>query len=184
MIRLPEELPSEHLVLRRWRDEDVEALAGAITESIEHLRPWLPWIAAEPLPRDERLALIGQWAQDWDHGGDMVVGVFLGDDVVGGAGLHRRLGPDALEIGYWVHADHLRRGYASEIGAALTNAAFTLDGIDRVEIHIDEANSASSGVPQALGFTLAGSSPDEAVAPGELGIECRWTMSRRGWAER
>jgi len=181
-----DDLHSDRLVLRRWRVEDVDALTSAITESLEHLRPWMPWIAFEPSSRDERLALIRQWSHDWEHGGDMVVGAFLGELAVGGAGLHRRLGPDSLEIGYWVHSDHLRRGYAVEIAEALTTAAFTLDGIDRVEIHIDEANTRSAGVPLALGFALAGSAPDTAVAPGESGIECRWTMTREDWvsAER
>jgi hypothetical protein len=31
------------VTLRRFRAEDVDALFGAVTESLEHLRPWMPW---------------------------------------------------------------------------------------------------------------------------------------------
>ena len=80
------------------------------------------------------------------------MGVFLADEVIGGSGLHRRRGPHGLEIGYWVHIDHTRCGYASEVAAAMTTTAFTIDGIERVEIHHDKANVASAGVPRRLGF--------------------------------
>src|SRR5580692_5167078 len=33
------------VTLRRFRAEDVDALFGAVTESLEHLRPWMPWAA-------------------------------------------------------------------------------------------------------------------------------------------
>jgi RimJ/RimL family protein N-acetyltransferase len=63
------------------------------------------------------------------------------------------LGPNAREIGYWIRADHLRQGYATEAAAALTRVAFEVDGIDRVEIHCSPKNLASAGVPRKLGFT-------------------------------
>ena len=33
------------VTLRRFRAEDVDALFGAVTESLDHLRPWMPWAA-------------------------------------------------------------------------------------------------------------------------------------------
>jgi hypothetical protein len=46
--------------------------------------------------------------------------------VLGGCGLHARLGDGggALEIGYRVHVDNVRRGLASAAAGALTQAAF------------------------------------------------------------
>jgi ribosomal-protein-serine acetyltransferase len=60
--------------------------------------------------------------------------------------------------------------------------AFTVEGIDRVEIHHDRANRASRAVPQRLGFTFAGERPDTVRAPGEEGVDCTWSMSRARWA--
>ncbi len=46
----------------------------------------------------------------------------------GPAGLHTRRGPQIREIGYWVRADSLRRGLATESTAALIRVAFDAAG--------------------------------------------------------
>ena len=103
----------------------------------------MSWIAFEPLSDRDREALIGRWEDDWITGREVVFGAFLGAQVVGGCGFHDRAGPNTLEIGYWVHVDHLRQGYATEMARSLTSAAFTVPGIERVEIHHDKANTRS-----------------------------------------
>ncbi len=54
----------------------------------------------------------------------IVYGIFDSNEtvVLGGSGLHTRIGPGALEIGYWVQADHIGKGYATEVCAALTRS--------------------------------------------------------------
>ena len=74
--------------------------------------------------------------------------------MIGGTGLDPRVGPGALEIGYWIHVDHINKGYASEATAALTRVAFQVNNIQRVEIHCDLKNIRSAAVPQKLGYTL------------------------------
>ncbi len=168
------------LVLRRWRPADAEAMSLAIDESLEHLRPFMPW--ATPAGVEERGSILASWEQEWDAGGALIYGLFLGPVAAGSFGLHRRIGPDGLEIGYWVHVAHTRRGYASAASAALTTAAFTLPGIEVVEIHLDRANLASEGVPRKLGFTLIGESPKRPpAAPAESGIWRIWRMPRDRW---
>jgi ribosomal-protein-serine acetyltransferase len=179
--RLPTQLASSRLLLRPWRDDDAQALARAITTSIDHLRPWMPWIAAEPLDLGSRVDLIDRWRLDWEAGGDAVYGAFLDGAIVGGCGLHRRSGDDVLEIGYWIHVDHVRCGLATEMAATLTTAAFAEPGIEFVEIHHDKANTASAGIPRALGYTLESERPDPITAPGEVGIDCSWRVRRVDW---
>jgi ribosomal-protein-serine acetyltransferase len=86
-----------------------------------------------------------------------------------------------LEIGYWVHVDHVGRGLATELSAALTDTAFTVDGIERVEIHHDRANVRSGAVPARLGFTLMGEHPAVRRAPAEEGVDCAWSVTRAEW---
>jgi RimJ/RimL family protein N-acetyltransferase len=184
VVRLPDAIHTPRLTLRLWAEADAVRLGVAVASSLEHLRPWMPWVASEPLTHSQRLGLIDMWQADWEQGGDVVVGAFMGDVVIGSAGLHRRRGPRVLEIGYWVHVDHTRNGYAAEIATALTTAAFTVPEIDRVEIHHDKANLASAGVPQRLGYTLVEETPDVVSAPGEVGIDCSWLMNRQDWIDR
>ncbi len=181
MGRLPEVVETPRLVLRRWRVEDAPRLQEAVTANVEHLRPWMEWIAAEPMRLAEREALILGWEHGWLAGGDVIYGVWAGDEVVGGTGLHRRLGPDGLEIGYWIHVDHLGLGYATELARALTATALAQPGVERVEIHHDEANVRSGRVPQRLGYTRIGVAERQPQAPAEVGVEWMWRMTTPVW---
>lgn len=145
---------TSRLVLRCWSPGDAPLLMQSIHESLEHLRPWMPWIAQEPETLDEKVQRLRRMRAAFDRDEDYVYGVFdrAETKVLGGTGLHTRVGPNAREIGYWIHVDHLRRGYARELSAALTKVAFLVDRCERVEIHCDPANVASARVPEALGF--------------------------------
>ena len=172
------------LHLRRWREEDADALSAAVEENLEHLRPFMPWAAGEPVPRDERIALIRTWEQDRLAGAGEVLGIWFGGRVAGGCGLHARIGGGALEIGYWIHRDLTRRGLATEVARRLCERAFADPAIDRVEIHHDRANAASAGVPARLGFTHVSDTPRPPQAPAEEGVERVWRLTRAAFEER
>lgn len=178
---LPPMVDAPGLELRAWEPGDVDALADAVTRNLEHLRPWMAWIAHEPLSRAARLELIERWALEREAGGDVVYGVLRDGEVLGGTGLHRRPGPHGLEIGYWVDGDHTGRGIATEVARALTTAALALDGIHFVEIHHDRANVVSGRVPRRLGFTLVGEAPSEVTSPGQEGVDCTWRVHADAW---
>jgi hypothetical protein len=50
MTERPEDLLSRGPVtLRRYREDDLDVLVQAVSESEDHLGPWLPWVAgAQP----------------------------------------------------------------------------------------------------------------------------------------
>jgi ribosomal-protein-serine acetyltransferase len=179
MARLPERIEGEGLLLRRWEVDDAEVLANAVTESAEHLRPWMPWMAAEPLSLRARRGLLSRWQREWEAGGDSVLGAFVDGAVAGSFGLHRRRGPETLEIGYWIHVAYLRRGLATRAAGLLSEAALAVPGITRVEIHHDKANIASAGVPRKLRYRFVGETADMPDAPGEIGIDCAWRLQRQ-----
>ena len=182
---LPERIAGpDGLLLRRWQTADAEALGRAVGESVEHLRPWMDWAAEEPLPLRRRRARIEAWGLDWAEGRDVVLGVFLGEEIIGGCGLHRRIAPDGLEIGYWIHPAHLRRGWATCVAGLLTDAALGLPEITHVEIHHAKANQASAGVPRKLGFSWLGEGPGELGASADVVIKWRWRMDRASWEAR
>jgi ribosomal-protein-serine acetyltransferase len=182
--RLPSEVSDDRVVVRLWRPDDAEVLHRAVIESTEHLRPWMPWIAFEPLSVEQRRNQIDGWRQSWEDGGETAMGIFDGDAVVGATGYVARAHAPGLEIGYWTHVDYLRRGYATRAARLLTTAAFELPGITHVEIHHDKANVRSRRVPERLGFRFVGESPDEITAPGEIGVDCAWQMGAADWTQR
>src|SRR5271169_5766505 len=120
MAQLPEVVVTPRLTLRVWRIDDAPALTQAVVASAEHLSPWMAWASAEStVAHNEEFITLRR--AEWDKGGEAVYGIFAGDEVVGGTGLHRRRGEGILKIGYWIHVGHVRRGYASEESVALTD---------------------------------------------------------------
>jgi ribosomal-protein-serine acetyltransferase len=177
---LPERIETDGpLLIRRWLVSDAEALERAITESADHLRPWMAWMAQEPLTLEQRRALIRGWEEEWSRGGDVYLGVFVDERVAGSCGLHRRRGHDVLEIGYWIHSAFLRQGLATSVARLLTDTALAVPGITRVEIHHDKANRASADIPPRLGYRFVGEAPDERAAPAEVGVDCTWRIDAR-----
>jgi RimJ/RimL family protein N-acetyltransferase len=147
---------TRRLVVRCWNPADAPLIKAAIDASIEHLKPWMPWAAQEPQPLQAKIDLLRRFRSEFDAGRDYVYGVFSSDEtlVIGGTGLHTRTGDRAREIGYWIRAECINQGFATEVAAALTKVAFEVDKVQRVEIHCDPANVRSAAVPRKLGYTL------------------------------
>lgn len=163
------------ITLERWRGEDVEELHRAVSSTIEHLLPWMPW--AREGDRDARARFLRESEQGWAAGERFEYAIRDAQaDLIGGVGLMSRIGPRGLEIGYWVHAAHTRRGVATLAAAAATEAALGLAEIDHVEIHHDEGNVASGRVPARLGFSRTATFLQKPTAPGDVGVEVHWRL--------
>ena len=180
---LPARIESERLVMRLWHVDDAQRLVDAVGANLDHLRPWMPWIAFEPLSAEQRREWIAGVDRAWEAGGDAVYGMFLrsSGEIVGGTGLHRRGEPDELEIGYWLGSAATGLGLATESTAALTSAAFEHPGITRAIVRHDRANVRSAAVPTRLGFARVGEDPRSPEAPGEEGVAVTWAISSREW---
>ena len=142
------------LCLRCWNPQDAPALKAAVDASREHLKPWMPWAQVETSLEAHLKRLRGERAK-FDLDQDFTYAILSRDEsqILGSTGLHTRLGEKAREVGYWVHVDHLGRGYASEAAMALTQVAFRVESVDRVEIHCAPDNAASAAIPRKLGYT-------------------------------
>lgn len=179
MERPAEVLTHGPVTLRRWRAGDAELVFRLVSESLEHLRPWKPWAAGEYSAADAA-DFTRRCEDNWRSGAAFDYAITTDGAAVGSCSLMTRPGPGALEIGYWVHPAHTRRGVVTAAAAAAAQAALGLPGIDRVEIVHDEANVASAGVPRKLGFTQAERRPSasEHNAPAESGTCIVWRLMR------
>jgi len=154
----PYRIATERLVIRCWVPRDAPLLKDAVDSSLDHLRRWMPWAHEEPRPLDEKVELLRVFRGRFDLGEEFVYGIFTPEEreVVGGSGLHARIGSSGFEIGYWIRASRTRRGLAAEASAALTRVAFDVCGVEKLEIHVDPENVASCGVPRKLGYVEEG----------------------------
>jgi RimJ/RimL family protein N-acetyltransferase len=146
------------LVIRCWDPADAPLLKEAIDANLDHLRPWMPWAHYEPEGLPQKVGRLRQFRGKFDLDEDYYYGIFNREEtqVLGGTGLHTRVGEGAREIGYWIHADYVNQGLATEVSAALVRVAFEVDRVRRVEIHCDPKNLPSATVPRKLGFTHEG----------------------------
>ena len=140
----------------------------------------MPWATAAAGQVDAQGAFCREAESSWDNGSEYIwlLQPHRSDVVAGSFGLHRRVGPGAIEVGYWVHTDYLRRGYATAGARALTEAAFQLADVERVLIRTDEENKASAAVPRRLGYRLDRVEVREPEAPSESGRLQIWVRSR------
>ncbi len=166
----PEHIDLADVVVRAYTRDDVSALARAMAESLDHLHPWMAWATPEGTTEDACRRFIDDEDARRAAGTDANFGIFSNPvdghaaTVLGGCGLHDRIGPGAVEIGYWLHVDATGKGLMTRVAGALGDFVLAQGGIDRVEIHCDEANQASAAVPRRLGYTLIGVEPT--VRPG------------------
>lgn len=152
----PRRIETPRLVVRQCRPGEAHLLRDAVDTSLDHLRVWMPWAMHEPRSLAATQEHIKGSLERFDHGEDFSYSIFAPDEqmIFGGIGLHRRSEVDCLELGYWVRADRVRQGYATEAARALTSAALELEGIDRVQIDCDPRNEASARIAKRLGYVL------------------------------
>ena len=147
-------IETERLVIRCYDPKDALYLQKSIQESVEHLRPWLPWVKTEPEELQVKIERLREFRANFDLGKNYIYAIFdpKETELIGGTGLHPRVGSNAFEIGYWINVNHVNKGYATEISAALTKVAFEIEHVNRIEIHCDPKNIKSAAIPKKLGY--------------------------------
>jgi RimJ/RimL family protein N-acetyltransferase len=151
-------IETSRMVIRCYEPADIQMQVKSITESIEHLKPWMAWANGEPEPMEEKEKRLRTYRAEFDLGQNFRYGVFDPQETrhLGAAGLMSRVGENQLEIGYWIHKDFVNQGLMTEATAALVKVAFEIMRIHRLEIHCDPENFASAAIPRKLGFTYEG----------------------------
>lgn len=156
MARLPPELRTERLLLRRWHPEDAGPLAEIYAQP-EYLEHMLALDLAGTRAQIERLKRMwqeegfGQWAAEAPATGALI----------GRIGLLRHhdwpLAESPVEVGWVLHRDWWRRGLATEGGrAALECWRDLLPAEPRLYSFTVPGNLRSRAVMERLGLTERG----------------------------
>jgi RimJ/RimL family protein N-acetyltransferase len=152
---IPRELRTERLLLRQWREEDVEPLAEiyAQPEFLEHM---------PPLDLEGTRAQVERFARQWEEEG---LSQWAAEDpgsgrLLGRLGLLRHrdwpLADGPVEAGWCLHRDRWGEGLATEGGRASVECwREQLEDGQLLSITLP-ANRRSRAVMERLGFTLRG----------------------------
>lgn len=79
------------------------------------------------------------------------------DEAVGQIGLWTsEIAAGRATTGYWIGEAHRRQGYGAAALAALTDWAFSLPGVERVQLHVEPWNEASWRTAERCGYEREG----------------------------
>ncbi|MFJ8589568.1 GNAT family N-acetyltransferase [Streptomyces sp. NPDC093595] len=168
MIRFPLAV-TDDVVMRPLEEADSAALFRAYLRNRDHLRPW------EPRRTEDFFTEQGQADRVCDHlkqrdAGSLFPWVLAdGHEVVGTVTLSNvALGPfRSANLGYWIDARCVGRGWATVVVTAACQAADEQLGLHRVEAGTVLANRPSQRVLEKCGFALIGTAPDYLHIDGE-----------------
>ena len=166
---------TERLILRCPRSGDGPVVNQAEHESLDELRPWMPW-AHMPKSLDESEAYCRRMHAKFILRDDLVMFAFERDAAgaegrfIAGTGLHRiDWAVRRFEIGYWRRTGCGGKGFVTEATAALARLAFDRLGARRVELRMADANVASWKVAERAGFTFEALLRGDSLTPaGEV----------------
>jgi RimJ/RimL family protein N-acetyltransferase len=151
--------------IRAYQPGDGPELCIATTSSYEHLRPWMPWATAEDSA--EAAEVRGRrFAARYLLNEEFMLGIWIGDQLVGGTGFHLRGGPLAMqnaEIGMWIRGSHAGQGLGTHVLRAMLQWGFEDWGWQRLSWHCDTRNHASASVARKNGMTLEGTRRSDAL---------------------
>jgi RimJ/RimL family protein N-acetyltransferase len=148
------ELRTERLLLRGWRDSDLDAWA-AIAADMEVMR----WVGeSDAMDREaawrQMAYLAGHWAL---RGlGMWAVEERAGGELVGRVGLNHPEGWPGIEVGWLVARSRWGRGYAAEAARAAMDWARGALGLEHIISLIADDNPRSQRVAEKLGMREEG----------------------------
>jgi RimJ/RimL family protein N-acetyltransferase len=148
------EIRTERLLLRGWRDEDLDALASTYAD-VEAMR----WVGSpEGMNREETWRhmayLVGHWALRGF--GTWAVEEVDGGRLVGRVGLMFPEGWPGLEVGWLLAREHWGRGYATEAARASMDWARGELGATHLISLIADDNERSARVALKLDMSQEG----------------------------
>ncbi len=187
MLAKTYKIETKRLIIRCYEPKDADRLKFSIDESLEHLIPWMPWAKSEPESIETKMERLRKYRGQFDLGLDYTFGIFSKDEkkLIGSTGLHTSLDNSSREIGYWINAKHIKKGYATETVKALIKVGFEIEQLERIEIRCAPNNIASQGVPKKLGFLHEGTLKNRTTdTEGKLRDVMIWTMFKEDYLKK
>lgn len=165
MFLAPTGYQSGDLTLRMYQPGDGAAVSAATVDSYQHLKLWMPW-ASTTQTAEEGEDIIRRLAAAYLSATDFTLGIWLGDEYVGGTGFHLRCGPmhwKAAEIGMWIRSSQAGRGVGSRVLAAMLEWGFGEWEWERLVWKCDTRNVASARTAEKCGMLLETTHRSDAV---------------------
>lgn len=158
LIDLPMPILTPRLCIKPRYIGEGPILNKAICNSLEHLKPWMPFAQKAPTLDESEEHCRRAYAK-FVLREDLTLSIYSRDTktFIGSTGLHQaNWNVPSFHIGYWVLPEFEGQGLISESTNALTRYAFNVLKARRIEIRCDASNSRSLAVMKRLGYVQEG----------------------------
>jgi RimJ/RimL family protein N-acetyltransferase len=178
-------LETERLLLRRFTEDDAEALLRLESdpEILRHVgrkpladvHAYRQHVRSRFLPDYGRPEGFGGWAVVEKATGDFLGGCSLKPALDSRSGVEMGFGKEDVEVGYGLRRVSWGRGYATELVRALARKAFTELGAATLVASVSIANRASIRVLEKAGLLRSG---EPVHLPGEDDPSVKYVLTR------
>lgn len=179
MAFLPLETP--RLILRRFRDEDLEPfLAYRNHPDVARFQSWLQWTRDQAIDflREQRNVspgTLGRWFQ-------YALELKSTGELIGDCGVCLKAEtPRTSEVGFSLAPEHQGKGLATEGVSRIVDHAFRDLGVERMIAVAIRENVRSASLLTRLGFRPG--SPERVWFKGDWWEEVRFALKREDWLE-
>lgn len=122
---------------------------------------------------------IKSWREGFEYSfaiDDKATGEFIGR-----VGIRKEKPRSTWSIGYWIHPDKQRKGYAKECAAAIVSFGFNNLNAKTITSAHAVWNHASKRVIESLGMRFVGENPKGFIKNGETVAEYEYEINRKDW---
>ncbi|MBI2566854.1 MAG: GNAT family N-acetyltransferase [Candidatus Schekmanbacteria bacterium] len=120
------------------------------------LGEWLPWVDRTQSVTDT-LKFIEGTRRSFAESKDVVLGVWYQGRIAGTVGIHDITNEDrSAFIGYWLGVEFEGKGIMSMCCLSMVDHAFSVLGLNRLEIRCSAKNTRSQAIPERIGFRREG----------------------------
>ncbi len=173
-------IETDRLTLKILKEEDADDVYGILKEP--DISNWI-YIFDQPFGKDQANAWCQRAANNFKIDKEYICGAYLKDtpEMIGNIGLHLNAKrPTQAEIGYFISRHHWRRGYASEMIAAIIEFSFSDKDLNTLTATASLDNIGSDRVLIKNGFIRKG---DKTVSrhDGTPRISAYFEIKREGY---
>ncbi|NGX46413.1 MAG: hypothetical protein K940chlam2_01603 [Chlamydiae bacterium] len=147
------------LIIRPLEETDAHLIHSAVASSKQILLPFLEWAHDDWTEKKQALRLRKAF-ENYYLNAEYELGVFSSANnqflMAANWTPRKTQNSNSLEIGYWTHIDHCRKGLATLVTQILIICAFDFMNCDRLEIRSRPNNIASRKVIEKCGFHSEG----------------------------
>jgi RimJ/RimL family protein N-acetyltransferase len=168
LLDLPMPILTPRLMIRPRQVGEGKIVCQAIEESMDSLKPWMPF-AQLPQTSDDLEEHCRKSLAEFVLRTNFTLSIYTrdGKDFIGSTGIHRpNWDVRSFHIGYWICKKFEGKGMITESTNALTRYAFEVLRAKRVEIRCDSDNLRSLSVMKRLGFVQEGVLKNDSLGIG------------------